>query len=222
MKKFYKNMCMQVLLFFTCCFLCLYVQADASGDLKTILSPMTSIQANFHQKVMDEKGKVRETAEGKMWLKKPGQFRWEILGNEPRLVVSDGAKVWDYDKDLEQATVQKLSYSKGQSRAPIFFLSGDVRTLDKDFLIKNIPSNANSNTCLSGSDSCFELQPKDKQGSFQWIRIGFVGNQLKELVLLDQLGQHAEFVFSDVAFNKEISGNLFRFTPPKGTDVVEN
>ena len=188
------------------------------AELKALLVPVSSLQGNFQQVIKSEAGRQLQTSSGKMWLKKPGQFRWEVLGNEPRLIIADGKKVWDYDKDLDQVTIQKLT--KAQTVAPIFFLTGDVNSLDSDFKIKKLP--LVDGHCLKNSDSCFELHPKNSEGSFQWIKIGFKAKTLNEMELLDQLGQVSLFSFKQMRLNPSIPDAQFHFTPPKGVDVLTN
>jgi len=187
-------------------------------ELKRLLVPISTLQANFEQTVKNEKGNLLQKLSGKVVLKKPAQFRWEVITPEPRLVVSDGQKVWDYDKELEQVAVQKLT--RGQSRAPIYFLTGDVNTLDKDFKISFVSSKQGK--CLKESDACFELTPKRGEGSFQWIRIGFRNKNLKEMQMLDQLDQYSQFIFQDVQLNGNVSVSQFRFIPPRNVDVLVN
>lgn len=204
---------------FLCCFfintLDAYADSHAEAELKTVLSQLESLQGHFKQKMSTEQGKVLQQCEGKMWLKKPGQFRWEVEGKERRTVVANGKQIWDYDVDLEQVTIQKLS--KGQNAAPIFFLTGDVSSISRDFTIKTLKPNKEN---FSESDQVFELIPKTSQGAFQWIRIGFKNKVLTELELLDQLGQRSTFTFVKLQLNPNISNKLFQFTPPKGVDVV--
>lgn len=189
---------------------------EASEHLKSLLTPISSMQANFSQTVKNQQGKVLQSLSGKVTLKKPGQFRWEVVGRDPRLVIADGKEVWDYDKDLEQVSVQKLE--KGQTRAPIYFLTGDVNALDQDFTVTEL----SSKKCLQNSDQCFELKPKKSEGAFQWIRIGFKSKKLNEMEMLDQLGQYSRFSFKNVTLNSPIPANIFKFTPPKGVDVLRN
>ena len=196
------------------------VITNASAELKALLNPVTNLQGNFNQVVRSAgpEGKILQKLSGKVSLKKPAQFRWEVLGKEPRLVVADGKNVWDYDKELAQVTVQTMN--KGQTRAPIFFLTGDTDGLDKDFKIEGVAKKGA--VCLSASDACFELKPKKEEGSFQWIKIGFKDKALKEMEMLDQLGQHSQFVFKDVKLNETIPASEFKFTPPKGVDILKN
>lgn len=187
-------------------------------ELKALLSPVVTLQGNFQQVIKNEAGKELQSCTGKLWIKKPGQFRWEVLGHEPRMIVADGKKVWDYDKDLDQVTIQKLN--KAQTAAPIFFLTGDVNSLNTDFEVKKLP--LHQGHCLKDSDSCFELHPKSSEGSFQWIKIGFKAKTLHEMALLDQLGQISLFSFKQMHLNTPIPDSQFRFTPPKGADVLTN
>lgn len=193
---------------------------NAATELKSLLSPIATLQGGFQQTIKTEKGNVLQSMSGKLWLKKPAQFRWEILGKEPRLVVADGKKVWDYDKDLEQVTVQKLN--KGKTRAPIYFLTGDANSIDKDFSVSRIAAKTGSEHCMQNSNACFQLKPKRKEGAFQWIRIGFKDKVLKEMEMLDQLGQYSQFIFKDVEVNPNIPASTFQFAPPKGVDVLKN
>lgn len=192
--------------------------ATETSELQSLLEPVSTLQGNFQQTIKSEDGRLLQTCTGKVWLKKPGQFSWEVLGDEPRLIVADGKKVWDYDKDLEQVTIQKLN--KGQTAAPIFFLTGDANSLDTDFKIKKMP--LKKGQCLKNSDVCFELQPKRNEGSFQWIRIGFKAKTLNDMELLDQLGQISQFSFKEIKLNGAIPASRFTFTPPKGVDVLTN
>ncbi len=191
--------------------------AEAISHLKAILGTVSSLHGNFNQKIINEKGKILQQTQGQMWLKKPGQFRWEVLGHSKRTVVSDGKQVWDFDPDLEQVTVQSLPKKKGSM--PIYFLTGQVDTLDNDFIIKSYGENGK---CMQNCDQCFELIPKASSSSFQWLHVGFKNNSLKELELFDQMGQRSLFSFQNLAKNASISAQHFRFTPPKGVDVVRN
>ena len=205
----------------------LFANTVASNELKQVLTPVQNLQGRFEQTMKNEQGKILQKLNGKLYLRKPGQFRWEILKPEPRLVIADGKKIWDYDKELDQVTVQKVA--KGQTKAPIYFLTGEVNSLDKDFQIAKFNNSdvkedkkLNQQVCMKNSDSCFELKPKKEEGSFQWIRIGFKNAKLNELELLDQLGQNSFFEFIEIDINQSIADNLFQFTPPKGVDVLEN
>jgi len=188
-----------------------------SSALENLLAPISSLQGTFQQTIKNEQGVELQRLSGTVSLKKPGQFRWEVLGEEPRLVVSDGKKIWDYDEDLDQVTIQRLNRS--QSKTPIFFLTGTAGSLHKDFKVQQLP--LVKGQCLQKSDACFELTPKGEEGSFLWIKIGFKDKRLKEMEFLDQLGQRSQFIFKNVDLNPTFSKEQFHFVPPPGIDVLQ-
>lgn len=199
-----------------CCLYSGILGASPAGDeLKALLEPVTSMKATFKQTVTNEKGIILQSTQGLLWLQKPRQFRWEIKGRDARLIVSDGKKIWDYDEDLEQVSIRSLS--KDEHKLPIFFLSGDVETLEQDFEIKN---------CTPERDTCFELIPKEspskdeQSGIFQSIQLKFKNRVLVSLETVDQLGQRTVFSFKEVQTNVAIPVTQFQFVPPKGVDVI--
>lgn len=191
---------------------------SALSQLKELLGPISSIQGSFNQKVMNERGKLLRQSQGMMWLKKPGKFRWEVQGKSKHLIVSNGKDVWDFDPELSQVTIQSLPKTKGNT--PIYFLTGDISAVSQDFSVEAITADAGK--CLNSSDTCFELKPKASSSTFHWIRIGFSENVLKEIEMLDQLGQHSLFSFQKVSTNQSISQKQFQFVPPNGVDIIRN
>lgn len=184
-------------------------------SLKEKLSPIHAMEADFKQEVRQAGGEVSQTVSGHLQIKKPGLFRWEVLEPEKNLIVSDGKKVWNYDEDLEQVTVQYLERASG---TPVFFLSGEVDSLDKDFMVKDVTKLPDN--CSSKSSLCYLLHPHQADSPFQWIKIGFHEDRLHELQILDQLGQVSRFYFSKIKTNTALEKTIFQFTPPKGVDVI--
>jgi outer membrane lipoprotein carrier protein len=63
--------------------------------------------------------------------------------------------------------------------------------------------------------------PKAKDGSFQNVKVGFRGKELAAVDITDSFGQRSLMTFSNVVTNALIASETFRFTPPKGADVIE-
>jgi outer membrane lipoprotein carrier protein len=55
---------------------------------------------------------------------------------------------------------------------------------------------------------------------FQWLRVGFRGSALAAIELQDNFGQRSLLTFADVKTNIAPSADAFRFTPPKGVEVL--
>jgi outer membrane lipoprotein carrier protein len=149
-----------------------------------------------------------------MQVKRPGQFRWETTSPAKQLIVTSGKTVWIYDPDLEQAVRQNLDDQVGNT--PALLLSGQPGTIMKSFRV----------TQPKASEAYFVLYPKGEDGVFESLGLRFTGNSPgqsapSQMILKDSLGQQTTINFSNVKLNPSFSSSAFNFTPPKGTDVID-
>ena len=182
----------------------------ASTDLlKSYLQDTTSAKARFAQIVVDKNLKQLQQATGTMQFVRPGKFRWEYDKPYEQTIVGDGAKLWIYDKDLNQVTVRKLDAALGSSPAALLAGSNEI---EKAYDIIS----------LGSQDGLDWLQaiPKSKDTTFERIKLGFGRGGLEAMELRDQFGQSTVIKFASVERNPRISPDVFRFTPPKGADVI--
>jgi outer membrane lipoprotein carrier protein len=189
------------------CFLAsAFAQDNATQSLTELLKNIHSMQANFTQSLLDNHGKVIHQSKGKMFLQRPGKFRWETLTPNPQLIVANGKRLWIYDKDLEQVVIRPLAKQTGET--PSLLLSDENLALDKDFSITQ-KSNA------------FVLIPKDKSSMMESIQMKFNGEQISEMRLQDHLGHFTVIQFLNVKMNGPVSASLFQFSIPKHIDVID-
>ena len=101
--------------------------------LTGLLNKAQTLTARFSQLTLDGSGtRLQETA-GQLSLKRPGLFRWHTDAPNEQLLISNGEKVWLYDPDLEQVTIQKLDQRLTQT--PALLLSGDISKISESFAI---------------------------------------------------------------------------------------
>lgn len=193
-------------------FLCLLpVAVEASGidKLKAFVQNTRSAKAQFNQKVLDRNSRLTQQGNGVMEFSRPGRFRWTYEKPYPQLIVGDGAKVWMYDADLNQVTVRKLDEALGST--PAALLAGD-NAIEKNFHLKDLGRQA-------GLD-WLEATPKAKESGFESVRMGFGETTLEVMELRDHFGQTTAIRFSSLERNPKLAPELFKFTPPKGADVI--
>lgn len=65
-----------------------------------------------------------------------------------------------------------------------------------------------------------EAVPKSTDSGFERVRLGFAGNELRAMELVDSFGQTTSLVFSRVERGLKLEAATFRFTPPAGADVL--
>jgi outer membrane lipoprotein carrier protein len=54
------------------------------------------------------------------------------------------------------------------------------------------------------------------------VQLGFEGEVLRLLQLVDQLGQITRIIFSANQVNPNLAATLFDFSPPPGVDVIDD
>ncbi|WP_350561085.1 outer membrane lipoprotein chaperone LolA [Psychrobacter sp. CAL346-MNA-CIBAN-0220] len=177
----------------------------AAQRLNKLLTNTKSMTANFTQTT---KGASSGTFKGAMSVQRPNNFRWETKSPSEQLIVANGSSMWVYDKDLEQATKQGVDSQVGNT--PALLLSGDPSKIDKNFKITQPYDNKNY----------YVLYPKLEDASFKNLSVSFNGGKPVMMVLNDTLGQTTSIKFSGIKLNPSISSSQFKFTPPKGVDVI--
>ena len=183
--------------------------AASVETLKAFLQQTASGKAHFAQIIVDKNLKQLQQATGTMQFARPGKFRWEYDKPYEQTIVGDGSKLWIYDKDLNQVTVRKLDKALGGSPAALLAGSNEI---DKIYDLTNLGSQ-------EGLD-WLEAVPKSKENAFERIRLGFKQSNLEAMELRDQFGQVTVIKLSLVERNPRISPDTFRFSPPKGADVI--
>ena len=193
------------------CLLALPAAATAATveELKTLLQQTSTARARFAQMVLDKNLKPLQQVTGTMQFSRPGRFRWEYDKPYEQTIVGDGARLWIYDKDLNQVTVRKLDRALGSSPAALLAGSNEI---DKSY-------NLASTGSRDGLD-WIEAVPRAKDTTFEKVRLGFGKSGLEAMELRDQFGQVTVIKFSAIERNAKIPPEAFRFTPPKGADVI--
>ena len=184
-------------------------RADALDTLREFVRDVKSGRAEFAQVVTSADGQKKRSSGGSFEFERPNRFRFAYAKPFEQLIVSDGQKVWIHDVDLNQVSVRKLSAALGAT--PAALLAG--ASLDKEFELTALPS--------QGGIDWVQALPRQKDGAFQSMRIGFRGKDLAAVEILDSFGQRSRLDFSDYAANVAVPDGRFRFVPPKGADVIE-
>ena len=184
-------------------------RADSVDTLREFVREVKSGRAAFTQVVTSADGQKKRSSRGSFEFERPNRFRFAYAKPFEQLIVSDGQKVWIHDLDLNQVSVRRLDQALGAT--PAALLAG--ATLDKEFELSAQPS--------EGGIDWVQATPRQKDGAFQAMRIGFRGKELAAVEILDGFGQRSRLDFSQYAANVAIAETGFRFVPPKGADVIE-
>ncbi len=189
--------------------LLLLPQLVFANELDDFLVQLNTMQGQFKQSLFNEQGNLLEKSQGKMYIQRPNQFRWEYKQPYEQLIIADGEKIWIYDSDLEQVTVKKLVNALGKTPA---FLFSSNNNIEKDFFINQLP--------VENGSMRFELTPKGEDNQFDSMRIDIKDKFLLGFELVDSLGQTTYITFEQTQNNQKLDKDLFIFTPPAGIDII--
>jgi outer membrane lipoprotein carrier protein len=187
------------------------VGAAASGldDFLAFNAATKTATASFEQQAFDRNGKVVDRSSGRFAFARPGKFRWTYEKPHQQLLVADGTRLWIYDPDLQQVTVKRIDQAISSTPAALLAGKDDIT---KIFTLRD----AGSKDGLAW----VEATPKAKDTGFDRVRLGMQGKTLAAMELYDQLGGHTVLHFTDLRANVSLPADTFRFTPPKGADVI--
>ena len=185
------------------------VSSPGLDSLNYFFSEIKTFEARFGQIVLDESLVEIDDGQGRLWIQRPGLFRWDYDEPDAQQIIGDGDNVWVYDIELEQVTVRDQEATLGKS--PAILLAGEGN-LEDDYVIEDIGT--------QGRFDWVNLVPRTEDSGFSEVRIGFEDNRLRLLELLDTLGQRTRISFVDLKENVPVSPTTFEFIPPEGVDII--
>jgi len=185
--------------------------AGAIDHLRAFATGTQSARGEFVQKVASRTQRASSPNSGEFVFQRPGKFRWSYLKPYEQVIIADGQTLTIHDKDLNQVTIRKLDDALGETPAAILFGNND---LEKRFSLKEAG--------VRDGIEWLDAVPRSKDTPFERISIGFRQGELAAMELRDALGQTTLLNFSKLQRNPVLSPEAFRFTVPKGADVLRN
>jgi len=181
---------------------------EAQDRLHAFFDDLRSLEAGFEQTIVQQ-GRTVQRTRGTLHILRPGKFRWAYTAPFEQLIVTDGETLWVYEPDLDQVTRSALDDSVGNT--PAILLSTE-RPLEELFAIDDAGTEAGLAWVM--------LEPRAEEAAFSRIFLGFDGDTLVAMEILDALDQTVQIRFSRLRRNVAVDPALFGFTPPAGVDVI--
>ena len=155
------------------------------------------------------------TERGTMQVKKPSRMRWVYESPERKEFVADGSRIYSYIPEDKQVIIAPVP-ADGEATTPALFLSGHgnlVRDFTSAFPAEPDPT--------PGTYSIM-LTPQRREAEYDWLVLVVDRGtyRLRKLITADAQGGRSTFTFSDVRENTGVPDSAFRFTIPRGVDVV--
>jgi outer membrane lipoprotein carrier protein len=184
--------------------------ASAVDQMRSFLSDTKTARGEFSQKV-SAGSKPPVASSGTFEFERPGRFRWTYDKPYEQIIVSDGQKLFVYDRDLNQVTVKKIGAALPASPASILFGTNEF---ERDFEVRDDGERDGMSWIVA--------RPRARDTQFDAIRIGFRNGVPGAMQIADSFGQTTVLAFKRFERNPKLAAGLFQFVPPKGADVLED
>lgn len=182
---------------------------DGIEQLKHFVTRAVTAEGEFRQSVVLGAARRPQLSSGRFAFERPGRFRWEVEQPYPQLLVSDGGRLWIWDEDLNQLTIQELGDALGNTPAAI--LAGEG-ALDEAFELSGLGA--------EGGLAWVLAVPRQPDSSFESMRLGLAEGLLVQMELRDHFGQVTTIEFLSQRVGQVLAPDLFQFVPPPGADVI--
>ncbi len=174
---------------------------------------LKGFEGRFTQVQRDYDGTILSESTGRLALARPGQFHWAYETPYVQTIVADGNTVWVHDPDLKQVTRRPADAALDGTPAALL-ASGE--SLGKAFDVLALSADGDSPADAQG----WRLTPLTSESEFERIDVWMRGNVPVLLTFSDPLGGTTDVQFSEITANPRFARDRFRFTPPRGHDVV--
>ncbi|MCD6320275.1 MAG: outer membrane lipoprotein carrier protein LolA, partial [Candidatus Desulfofervidaceae bacterium] len=174
---------------------------------------LETIKAEFIQKtqVITVGPLKNKEKKGIMYLKRPSKMRWNYIIPEDYHIISDGNKIWFYDKKKKQVMVGKLNTFFDKHLLVSLFL--DVKNVTKLFRVSLKEEENLIKLVLSPYPSRLGLR-----GVTVWItRKDY---QITKIQLVDFYGNINTLTFTKIIYNPVLKDTLFSLQTPPGVELI--
>jgi outer membrane lipoprotein carrier protein len=192
-------------------------QAGGIEALEAFIKNAKTGRATFTQVVTapQREGQPARTrnSSGSFEFVRPSKFRFDYKKPFEQVIVADGQTLWLYDVDLNQVTARKQDAVLGSTPAALIASAPDLASLKKDFELQSAPDKDGLQWVVA--------TPKNKEGQLRNMSLGFRGEELAKLEIMDGFGQRSVISFEKMELNAQLPSERFQFKPPQGAAVVK-
>jgi outer membrane lipoprotein carrier protein len=175
------------------------------------------LRADFRQELNNVTFGKTSTADGKLYIAKPGKMRWDYEKPERKYFISDGATLWVYEEANRQAFQQSLKDQVLPVAITFLYGTGD---LGAEFRAALDPGKYGGK-----DDYVVKLTPRQPEAQYKnlWLVVDATDFHVKESVILEATDNINHFSFANIKLNEKakVEDRHFKFVPPPGVKVVK-
>jgi outer membrane lipoprotein carrier protein len=203
-------------LFIALCALPLFGANNSLDDLLNSVerhyNSVRTLQVEFRESYHGA-GRPQRSESGQLFLRKPGQMRWQYSQPAGKLFISDGKQVYYYNPVTNRAERVKMKETE-DLRAPLAFLLGRL-DFQKDF--KDFRNRT------EGLYTVVSANPKSDRLPYKEVEFFVTAqNEIQKLNVTGQDNAMLSFEFLNERMNPRLDADLFKFRLPPGAQWLES
>ncbi|OGQ98093.1 MAG: outer membrane lipoprotein carrier protein LolA [Deltaproteobacteria bacterium RIFOXYD12_FULL_55_16] len=173
-----------------------------------------TMTADFKQSTSVPMTSRKRLGAGKLVISKPGRIRWDYQTPERQVLISNGKKVSMYVASSAQMVVQPVAQYINSDVTYAFFVG--TGNIVRDF--KVLPPERQEEAGLKA----IKLVPKTAHPQVDYLHVWIDENfMIRRLEIVDNFGSITNISLANIKRNEPVSPEVFTFTPPLGTEIIE-
>jgi outer membrane lipoprotein carrier protein len=184
---------------------------DLLNSVERHYNSVRTLQVDFRESYHGA-GRPQRAESGQLFLRKPGQMRWQYTQPAGKLFISDGKQVYYYNPVTNRAERVKMRETE-DLRAPLAFLLGRL-DFQKDF--KDFSSHT------EGLYTVVSANPRSDRLPYKEVEFFVTAqNEIQKLTVTGQDNAILSFEFLNERMNPRLEAELFKFKLPPGAQWLE-
>lgn len=189
--------------------------ARVAAEVQAFYDQTRTVQTAFRQAHYDRIYRRTTRSRGVLTIARPGKLRFDYLGGDGKVVVSNGSTLTVYEPDDDGGRGQYARTDVGEEGIPsaLGFLTGQER-LDRDFSFR-----LQDSARFGWRGEVLELRPRRAQAAYRRVFL-FVDAEyagvVRRVLIQDHDGNINRFDFARMRFNRPVATSRFDFRPPAG------
>jgi len=195
---------------------------EIAQKLQYTYEKASNLVANFNQTTSIKSSQRVRKGSGSMIFLKPGRMRWDYITPDHQVLTSDGITISMYFEKSNQMIISDAKdYLQSDVTYSFFTGTGDIL---KDFnVVEPDFENVNDNLHL------IKMIPKSMHPQVSFIH-AWINDKtflLEHLQIIDHFDTVTDLFFKNIQINsnsyggREITKNLFSYTPPTNTEIIK-
>ncbi|MCK5344465.1 MAG: outer membrane lipoprotein carrier protein LolA [Candidatus Heimdallarchaeota archaeon] len=195
---------------------------EIAQKLQYTYEKASNLVADFNQTTSIKSSQRVRKGSGSMVFLKPGRMRWDYITPDHQVLASDGESISMYFEKSNQMIISDArDYLQSDVTYSFFAGTGDIL---KDFDITE-PDFEN----MTDNSHLLKMIPKSMHPQVSFIH-AWIDDEtflLEHLRIVDHFDTVTDLFFKDIQIDsnsyggREITKNLFSFTPPANTEIIK-